>query len=347
MDNILETILQEKRSEELTKLNAIHLVNDLFTDLMERERDILTRRFGLSGEKNETLEKIGQMHKLTRERVRQIENASIKKIKRLDNLGEYLQILKGVINNLLREHGGLIRRDFLLDILTVMSLEMNNEMDISHPEYDKQKKVYKNRFDFLLSKLLADDFSFLPDSEHFNASVSFKDSALDHFEDLSKDLLDKLDSLKKTLDTNELLDLIKQLDSYQRHQDRLIKDKDVDISSVFKSQVFPDKAEIINKEKPLYSLMQAVKKLERNKFGHWGKFDWQEIKPKTINDKIYLVLKNSGAPLHFTEIASKINDVKFDHKNANPATVHNELILDERYILTGRGMYGLREWQKA
>jgi hypothetical protein len=347
MDNILERILQEKKSEELTKLNAIHLVNDLFSDLMERERDILTRRFGLSGEKNETLDKIGQMHKLTRERVRQIENASIKKIKRLENLSEYLQVLKGVISNLLREHGGLIRREFLLDILTVMSLEMSNEMDTSHPEYDKQSKVYKNRFDFLLSKLLADDFSLLPDSDNFNASVSFKDNALDHFEDLSSELLDKLDSLNKTLDTNELLDLIKQLKSYQNHQERLMKDRDVDITSVFKSKTFPDKAEIINKEKPLYSLMQAVKKLERNKFGHWGKFDWQEIKPKTINDKIYLVLKNSGSPLHFTEIASKINDVKFDHKNANPATVHNELILDERYILTGRGMYGLREWQKA
>jgi len=347
MENILEKILKEKRSEELAKLNAVHLVNDLFSDLMERERDILTRRFGLSGEKNETLEKIGQMHKLTRERVRQIENASIKKIKRLDNLSEYLHILKGVINNLLREHGGLIRRDFLLDILTVMSLEMNNEMDVSHSEYEQQRRIYKNRFDFLLSKLLADDFSLLPDSEYFNASVSLKDNALDHFKDLSKDLLDKLDSLNKTLDTSELLDLIKQLESYQRHQELLVKDRDVDISSVFKSKIFPDKAEIINKEKPLYSLMQAVKKLERNKFGQWGKYNWQEIKPKTINDKIYLVLKNSGQPLHFTEIASKINDVKFDHKNANAATVHNELILDERYVLTGRGMYGLREWQMA
>ena len=116
MDNFLEKIVREKRSEELSKLNAIQIVNGLFSDLMERERDILTRRFGLNGDKNETLEKIGQLHKLTRERVRQIENASIKKIKRLDNLGEYLATLKGVVGDLLKEHGGLLRRDFLLDI---------------------------------------------------------------------------------------------------------------------------------------------------------------------------------------------------------------------------------------
>lgn len=347
MDNFLENIVREKRSEELSKLNAIQIVNSLFSDLMERERDILTRRFGLNGDKNETLEKIGQLHKLTRERVRQIENASIKKIKRLDNLGEYLVTLKGVVNDLLKEHGGLLRRDFLLDILTVMSLEMNNDGDINSEEYQKNSRVYKNRFNFILSKLLGDEFDMMPDSGDFNASVKLKDESIEHFENLSKDLLTKIESLNKTLNTEELLSVLKNLEAYQKYQNRLATNNSADITSIFKSQIFPDKAEIINENKTLYSLIQAVKDLEQNKFGHWGKADWQEIKPKTINDKIYLVLKNAGQPLHFTDIATKINEVKFDHKNANPATVHNELILDERYILTGRGMYGLREWQTA
>ena len=39
-----------------------------------------------------------------------------------------------------------------------------------------------------------------------------------------------------------------------------------------------------------------------------------------------------------------INEVKFDKKIANPATVHNELILDNRYVLVNRGTYGLKEW---
>ncbi len=345
MDNLLDNIVREKRSEELAKLNAIHIVNGLFSDLMERERDILTRRFGLNGEKNETLEKIGQLHKLTRERVRQIENASIKKIKRLDSLGDYLSTLKGVVADLLKEHGGLLRRDFLLDILTVISLEMGNTADINSEEYIKSRQIYKNRFDFLLSKLLVDDFDLLPDSSKFNASIKTKDVSLEHIEALSKDMLTKVESLNKTLDTDELIGLLKKLDSYNHYQNNLSAQDGTDITSIFKSQVFPDKAEIINSNKTLYSVLQAVKDLEQNKFGHWGKADWQEIKPKTINDKIYLVLKNSGQALHFTDIASKINDVRFDRKNANPATVHNELILDDRYVLTGRGMYGLREWQ--
>lgn len=347
MENILEKIVQEKRAEELSKLNAIQVVNGLFSDLMDREKDILTRRFGLNGDNHETLEKIGKLHKLTRERVRQIENASIKKIKRLDNLDEYLQVLRGVVNDLLREHGGMLRRDFLLDILTVMSLEMNENSEIDGENLDKNRQAYRNRFDFLLSKLLSDDFGVLSGNNNFNPSIALKNESLDHFEEMSEELIKKIESLNTTIDTDKLIDIASELDSYKRHQDRFSKGANLDISSIFKSKTFPDKAEIMNKNKSLYSLLQSIKNLERNKFGFWGKSDWHEIKPKTINDKIYLVLKNYGQPLHFTDIASKINEVKFDHKKANPATVHNELILDNRYILTGRGMYGLREWKKS
>lgn len=347
MENILEKIVQEKRTEELSKLNAIKVVNSLFSDLMEREKDILTRRFGLNGDNHETLEKIGKLHKLTRERVRQIENASIKKIKKLDNLDEYLQVLRGVVDGLLKEHGGMLRRDFLLDILTVMSLEMNDENELDGADYDKNRQAYRNRFDFLLSKLLSDDFGVLAGNNNFNPSISLKDESLDHFKEMSEELIQKIESLNTTLDTSKLMDIASELDSYKRHQDRLNQGNNLDISSIFKSKTFPDKAELMNKNKSVYSLLQSIKNLERNKFGFWGKSDWHEIKPKTINDKIYLVLKNYGQALHFTDIAARINEVKFDHKNANPATVHNELILDDRYVLTGRGMYGLREWKQA
>jgi len=63
-----------------------------------------------------------------------------------------------------------------------------------------------------------------------------------------------------------------------------------------------------------------------------------------MNDKIYLVLKKHGKPLHFREIARLINEAKFDRKAAYPPTVHNELIMDQKYVLVGRGIYALRDW---
>lgn len=346
MENLLEKMIKEEKSEELARLDAINIVNSLFSELLDREKDILSRRFGLKGDKGETLEKIGSLHKLTRERVRQIESASIKKIKKLDNLENSIEILRGTVNSLLTEHGGLIRRDYLLDILTVMALEINNENEVNGKNYEENKASYRNHFNFLISKLMSNDFEVVDTHDKFNSSFKLKNEDTSHLEELADDLLKKVEVLKKTYTTEELLDLLKKLDSYNKHQEKLNLEKQTDISDIFKSQTFPDKADVINSNKVLYSLIQAVKNIEQNKYGEWGISDWQEIKPKTVNDKIYLILKHEGKPLHFTEIAKKINDVKFDKKQANAATVHNELILDNRYILISRGTYGLKEWSK-
>lgn len=344
MDNLLEKIIKEKNGEESGNLDATKIVNSLFSELLDREKDILSRRFGLTGDKSETLEKIGGLHQLTRERVRQIESASIKKIKKLDNLEVSIEYLKTAVNDLLEEHGGLIRRDYLLDILTVICLELNNDSATS-PDYEKNRRIYRNHFNFIISKLMGDNFEIVENHENFNSSFKAKDQDISSLEELAKDLLSKVDTLKKTLKTEELLDLLKDLDSYNKNKE-VLNHQGADITKIFKSQVFPDKGELINNNKILYSLMQAVKNLEQNKYGEWGISDWEEIKPKTVNDKIYLILKHSGKPLHFTEIAKKINEIKFDHKTANAATVHNELILDNRYVLVGRGTYGLKEWAK-
>ncbi len=346
MENLLEKIIIDKKSEELARLDAIKIVNSLFSELLDREKDILSRRFGLGGDKGETLEKIGSLHKLTRERVRQIESASIKKIKKLETLGNSIEILEGVVRDLINEHGGLIRRDYLLDILTVMALELGDENNTDSSDYEKNRAAYRNHFNFLISKLMEENLELVGDNDEFNASFKLKDEEVGYFKELADDLLKNIETLKKTYTTEELLKLLKELDSYNKYQEKIGSIRQVNIFPVFKSKVFPDKAEIINNNKVLYSLMQAIKNIEQNKYGEWGIANSEEIKPKTVNDKIYLILKHEAKPLHFTEIASKINEMGFDKKVANAATVHNELILDDRYILVSRGTYGLKEWSK-
>lgn len=85
------------------------------------------------------------------------------------------------------------------------------------------------------------------------------------------------------------------------------------------------------------------KKIYSNPFGDTGLSEWPEIRPMTIRDRIYLVLKKNGKPLHFESIAGAINSAGFDARKALAPTVHNELIKDSRFILVGRGMYGLAE----
>ena len=59
--SILDQIINNLQAEEVAKLDAIEIINNLFNELNERERDVLARRFGLHGKEKETLEKIGKI----------------------------------------------------------------------------------------------------------------------------------------------------------------------------------------------------------------------------------------------------------------------------------------------
>lgn len=71
--NVEKTIL-EKTVREIIN-------NDIIACLTEREKEIIVRRFGLNGNKPQTLEAIGTVFGLTRERIRQIESNAIKKMR--------------------------------------------------------------------------------------------------------------------------------------------------------------------------------------------------------------------------------------------------------------------------
>jgi len=89
--------------------------------------------------------------------------------------------------------------------------------------------------------------------------------------------------------------------------------------------------------------LSISKKFSVNAFGDWGLRYWEEINPKTIREKSYLVLKKQNQPMHFREISDTINKANLGGRKAHPQTVHNELIKDPRFILVGRGTYGLGE----
>jgi hypothetical protein len=335
--SILDQIISNHQAEEVANLDAVEIIQNLFGELNERERDVLTRRFGLNGKEKETLEGIGNVHKLTRERIRQIETAAVKKLRQLKRAENYIAGLKRVINQLLEEHGGLMEKEYLL----------NNLVNFSAGGYrgrDGDLSTHKNNLDFLISKLLHDHFEEVNSHRYFKPSFKLKHQLLDHLEELAVELLDKIKEAKTIYRTDELFDLAGSLDSYKKHEEKFDTPNNLDISNVLKNDLFEEKAELVNANKPIYSLLQAAKHIEQNKFGHWGHYDWREIKPKTINDKIYLVLKNHGKPMHFVDITNRINEIDFDGKKANAATVHNELILDKKYILVGRGLYSLKEW---
>ncbi|MFH1656567.1 MAG: sigma factor-like helix-turn-helix DNA-binding protein [Candidatus Nealsonbacteria bacterium] len=93
------------------------------------------------------------------------------------------------------------------------------------------------------------------------------------------------------------------------------------------------------------SYIEISKKIQKNNEKEIGLAGWVEINPKGIKDKAYLVLKKQGKSLHFRDVAELIeNSPNFSQNKVHIATVHNELIKDVRFVLVGRGLYGLKEW---
>jgi RNA polymerase primary sigma factor len=58
-------------------------ISEILSEIEPREAEILTLRFGLDGSKPQTLEEVGRKFKVTRERVRQIQNLALDKLRRL------------------------------------------------------------------------------------------------------------------------------------------------------------------------------------------------------------------------------------------------------------------------
>ncbi len=74
-----------------------------------------------------------------------------------------------------------------------------------------------------------------------------------------------------------------------------------------------------------------------------GLSKWRDINPKSIKDKAVLIFEKGKKPLHFIDLANKINEFG-DKKQVSIQAVHNDLIRYSDFVLVGRGIYGLSSW---
>lgn len=94
----------------------------------------------------------------------------------------------------------------------------------------------------------------------------------------------------------------------------------------------------------IFDYLSVSEEIKKNNFGKWGMAFWEGVNPKNTREKAYLVIKEKGEPMHFTEIAKMIDQYKLSNKKTHNQTVHNELIKSNRFVLVGRGVYALAEW---
>lgn len=91
-------------------------------------------------------------------------------------------------------------------------------------------------------------------------------------------------------------------------------------------------------------LLRASREIVVTEEGEVGLRHWREVNPRSIRDKTYLILRGVGKPMHFTAIADALQNSRWQKRPVTRQAVHNELIRDPRFVLIGRGIYGLAEW---
>jgi len=136
---ILDKIMTSKQVSDISNFNPMETVSSVLKFVSGKEEDILRRRYGLNGEKEETLEEIGSHYNVTRERIRQIEKSAIQRIKEASGFDHLIREVETIITNLIHQHGGIIEKEYFYEKL--LSYAGNN-------------KINRNAVNFLMSSLL-------------------------------------------------------------------------------------------------------------------------------------------------------------------------------------------------
>ncbi len=205
--NILDKIMGSQNQSNLTDFQPQAMVSDLLSRLKERDREILSKRFGLLGSELETLESIGKAHNLTRERVRQIEKDTISLLrkKQSSHLTKALQVIFDTI----MDHGNIMSEELLMQ--TVVP---------NHTE-DKEAKAVK----FLLN--LGDQFKNLKETPEYYESWYTAGFDLALLQRTVSEFTKILEAGGKAINQEELYSQFKQSEFYQQNSvqltDRVIK----------------------------------------------------------------------------------------------------------------------------
>ncbi|HRV76292.1 MAG: hypothetical protein H6799_01895 [Candidatus Nomurabacteria bacterium] len=285
--------MAENTSEKQTQLEALvkSIMDDLYKD---RERDIISGRFGLNGKKK-TLDAIGKEYGVTRERIRQLEKGIVIRLQvkaeegKLAGFNEY----ESKLADLIEKSGGVCTISQLTELAG---------------EGKSSEAVAKNSFITLVSSRLV----LVEESDNYHQSAVLAS----HYKSPSE-ALKEVDSLVNILTENK---------------------KPISISELKRANNLKEsEAEIESK------ILVSTQTYERK--GLWGLKSWSSVNPKSIKDKIYIVLSENKEPMHFSEIYKAIQaDSTFAKREFTIQATHNELIRDARYVLVGRGRYALKEW---
>lgn len=204
---------------------------------------------------------------------------------------------------------------FVFDELRTIITELGSVVSEDHlMRHISKDPVIQNHINLYLA--LGEDFEKHKEDDNFEAHFTTDTKTAKH-------VREALDKLYGSISQEDLVTEEEVFNRFMGHLTELVSE-------------YKDNKEII------YRYLALSKVVGKNQLSEWGRTSSPHVKARGIKDYAYLIMRRAGRPMHFKEVATEIN--KTFGKKAHVATCHNELIKDSRFVLVGRGMYGLKDW---
>lgn len=166
-------------------------VANLVKVLSARNKDIISRRFGLKNGKKETLESIGQSYGITRERVRQIEEFTLSQLSKgalNPEIEKYATLAKSILN----ENGGVMKEKDLFKAFSGNDAE----------------SVINSSLVFVLT--LDKDLTRFNDNDNFHSFWAADNNVLNNFKSMASSCVSVLEKSGKVNVEGEFYNLAKK-----------------------------------------------------------------------------------------------------------------------------------------
>lgn len=323
------------------KLNLQKLVSGLLSRLSTRQKDVLTKRFGIKNGRRKTLEAIGDEYGITRERVRQIENdakAAILKSDQIKTLDPFFQMFVNHFN----VYGGARAEHVLFkeDVKSFFPAGVDAAIAAAH-------------LHFLLS--LGAQFMRHSETSIFHPAWAVKNARVENAKMALQQLIRRLEDKKELVKKEVLLKWLaefsggqdyKALESYlamvknitanaygeyglthwPEVKTRGVRDKAyLALKKVGQPMHFREIVDEINKafglKKPVHTQTVHNELIKDDKFvlvgrGTYALADWG-YQPGRVAEVLARVLKNAGGPMSREEIIAAV----CKERNVKPNTV--------------------------
>jgi len=360
---ILDTIIDTQHQANLRELELGLIVARILEMLKERERHILTKRYGLHGDKVATLKAVGEEQGLTRERVRQIEKDLIKNLRKNITSDKTFQTVRELIISTIHEHGGIMAERSLLDFLNINDPKEENAArflltliaEVEPIENDHELRaswmaVGHNR------ELLKEFIKETKDLFTLHGKPLKTEDFLKHFK-ASDFFLRNNSRLSDKVITNylETADAIKQnvFEEFGLHDWAEVKPKDVGDKAylVMKHHGKPEHYSVITDliNKSQFDTRVAYKETVHNKLikdkrfvlvgrGIYALTEWG-YKPGVVSDMIQEVLQKNSGPMSRDQIVEAVLKHRLVKKNTILVGLSNKKLFKK----VGKNTYALAD----